>query len=41
MNKKLQFFVVVIILLIFGLSCSYASNQTDDTADDAISTDVP
>lgn len=41
MNKKLQFFVVVIILLIFGLSCSYASNQTDDTGSDAISTDVP
>lgn len=40
MNKKLQFFVVVIVLLIFGLSCSYASDQTDDVDSDVISTDV-
>ena len=40
MNKKLQFFVVVIILLIFGLSCSYASNQTGDDISDVISNDV-
>jgi len=40
MNKKLRFFVMLIILLIFGISCSYASEQVDDNNFDAVSTDV-
>ncbi len=39
MNKKIQFFVILIIFLIMGISCSYAANQTDDVSD-ALTTSI-